>query len=103
MLADAATLVGTGMLLNHLFLPKAQSSMAWASPSILIVSLFYLLASIAFKSYSSSIVLKLRETIRRLFSALGVTFGCFLIPVDLYSIASDYSRPRFFFGHSLVL
>ncbi len=97
MLADAATLVGTGMLLNHLFLPKAQSSMAWASPSILIISLFYLLASIAFKSYSSSIVLKLRETIRRLFSALGVTFGFFLIPVDLYSIASDYSRPRFFF------
>ncbi len=103
MLADAATLVGTGILLNHIFVPQAQASVGWASPSLLIICLFYLLASIAFKSYSSSIVLKLRETLRRLFSALGVTFGLFLIPIDLNPIAYDYSRPRFFFGRSLVL
>jgi hypothetical protein len=103
MLLDAATLLGVGVLLDHLFPPQGQAAAGWANPSLLIISLFYLLASIAFKSYSSSIILRLNEMIRRLFSAIGVTFGLFLIPVDVYSIAADYSRPRFFFGPSLVL
>jgi hypothetical protein len=103
MLADAAALVGTEVLLNQIYPPKAQTSTGWVSPYLFIICLFYLLASITFKSYSSSIVLNYREMARRSFSALGVSFGLFLIPGGICNIAYDYSRPRFFFGLSVVL
>jgi hypothetical protein len=102
-LADLAAILGSGILLSHILLPEPQASAGWASPCVLLMSFFYVLASIAFKSYSSSIVLNLRETMRRVFSAFGVSFGLFLIPGEMYNFGCDYLRPHFFFAPSPAL
>ncbi|ARN81491.1 hypothetical protein B1812_10870 [Methylocystis bryophila] len=99
MLADLATIVGSWVLLQYLFLPK--SSVSWASPSLIIVSISYLLASIAFKNYSTSTILDRRGAMRSPISALGAAFGLFLIPAETTNIA--YSRPHFFLGRSSAL
>lgn len=101
MLADLAAIVGSWVLLQYLFLPKSQASASWASPSLIIVSISYLLASIAFKNYSSSTILNRRGAMGGPISALGVAFGLFLIPAETTNIA--YSRPHFFFGRSSAL
>jgi Bacterial sugar transferase len=96
-LLDSATIVVGGIVLSYLFSLRDLPSIAgWANPSLIIVSIFYLLASIGFRIYSSSVPLDRRNMIRCLFLALGATFGLFLVLAEMTNTMRDYSRPGFF-------
>jgi hypothetical protein len=101
-LADAVALVGGGILLDHTFFDGPHAAGGSVSP-YLITFVCYLLASIAFKSYSTSIFLNLREMMRRVFSVLGATFAFFLISSEMSNAAYERTHSLFFLGLVLLL